>query len=396
VPTEAGTPDLWIRTGRQLRSLVRVVRRWALFLVLVLSLIPAFVYRSWVDAQTAAVVVLATTSNTPVVSWLAKEATHGPRVEEVRIAGQAATLARPRTGKRWPAVVFVNGATALGHLHPDVQRLARGLARVGYLVVVPELPGLRSGEITLRTLAATIAVARATAARSDVRDHRVGLIGVSVGASLALCAAENTGLADRVSALAGIAPYADLGEVARLATTGYVKADGRLVPYNADDFVQLAVARSLAASLPVRRDRVELVGLLAPIPNEQDDPLQGLRPRGLGPQGRALMRLLRNRDPARFDALWRRLPPAVVAAAQRLSPVTRLPRLDAPVALATSPHDKYFPVAESRRLAAGSDRVRVTVTSSLSHAIPELSLGGVGDALAFDGFVVRGLRALRR
>jgi hypothetical protein len=64
--------------------------------------------------------------------------------------------------------------------------------------------------------------------------------------------------------------------------------------------------------------------------------------------------------------------------------------------LSTSPNDKYFPVAESRRLAARSERVRVTVTSSLSHAIPEVSLGGLGDALAFDGFVVRGLRALRR
>jgi hypothetical protein len=83
-------------------------------------------------------------------------------------------------------------------------------------------------------------------------------------------------------------------------------------------------------------------------------------------------------------------------AARRLSPVSHLVRLDAPVLLATSPNDKYFPVAESRRLASRSDHVRVTVTSSLSHAIPELSLGGIGDAFAFNGFVVRGLRAFRR
>src|SRR5919197_1250711 len=141
--------------GLPLRSLARLVRRWALFLLLVLSLVPAFVYRSWVDAQTAAVVVLATAIDTPVVGWLAREVTNAPRVEEVRIAGQQATLARPGTGKRWPAIVFVNGATERGHLHPDVQRLARGLARAGFLVVVPELPGLRRGQITLRTLAAT-------------------------------------------------------------------------------------------------------------------------------------------------------------------------------------------------------------------------------------------------
>jgi pimeloyl-ACP methyl ester carboxylesterase len=381
---------------RHIRSLLRFVRRWALFLVLLLSLIPALVYRSWVDAQTSAVIVLATTSDMPVLAWLTRSWTDRPRVAEIRIAGQEATLALPGDGKRWPAVVFVNGATERGHLHPDAQRLARGLARAGYLVVVPELPGLRRGEISLRTLAATVAVARTTAARSDVEESRVGFIGVSVGASLALCAAEDRRLAGRVSAVAGIAPYADLEQVALLATTGSVRTGRRLVPYDADDFVQLALARSLAAGLPDQHDRDRLVRLLAPIPNERDDPLRGFKPHDLGPQGRALLRLLENRDSRMFDELWRGLPRALRMATRQLSPVGRLARLDAPVLLATAPKDKYFPVAESHRLAAGSERVHVTVTSSLSHAIPELSLGGVGDALAFDGFVVRGLRELRR
>jgi dienelactone hydrolase len=382
--------------GQSLGSAGRFVRRWALFLLLLLSLIPAFVYRSWIDAQTTAVVVLATTIDTPVVTWLAESVTRKPRIDEVRIAGQQATLARPGSGDRWPAVVFVNGATERGHLHPDVQRLARGLARGGYLAVVPELPGLRRGQITLRTLAATVAVARTTAARSDVDGHRVGLVGVSVGASLALCAAEDARLAGRVSGVAGIAPYTDLEEIARLATTGLIRVDDRLEPYDADDFVQLAVARSLAASLPARHDRDELVRVLGAIPNERDDPLHRLHPRRLGPDGRALMRLLRNRDSRRFDALWRDLPPAVTAAARRLSPIANAGRLDAPVALATSPDDKYFPVAESRRLAARSRHVDVTVTSTLSHAIPEPSLHSLGAILAFDGWVVRGLRAFRR
>jgi dienelactone hydrolase len=394
--TKADARDGRARVTVQIRSLARIARRWALFLLLVLSLVPAFVYRSWLDAQTAAVVVLATTIDTPVLSWLARSMTRAPRVEEVRIAGQEATLVRPRGGKRWPAVVFVNGATEVGHLHPDVQRLARGLARAGYLVVVPELPGLRRGEITLRTLAATVGVARTTAARRDVQDGRIGLAGVSVGSSLALCAAEDARLSGHVSAVAGIAPYADLEDVTRLATTGYVRTRGRLVRYDADDFVQLAVARSLAASLPAQRDRERLVDVLAPIPNERDEPLRVLRTRGLGSQGRALVRVLRNHSSGRFDALWRALPPAVVAAAQRLSPVTRLAQIDAPVMLATAPHDKYFPVAESRLLAARSDRVRVTVTSTLSHAIPKPSLHSLGGALAFDGFVVRSLRAFRR
>jgi pimeloyl-ACP methyl ester carboxylesterase len=379
-----------------LRSLARIVRTWALFLLLLVSLIPAFLYRSWLDAQTAAVVVLGTAIDTPVVTWLVQSVTQAPRVEEIRIGGQEATLARPGDGEEWPAIVFVNGATEAGRFHPDVQRLARGLARAGYLSVVPDLPGLRRGQITLRTLDATVAVARATSRRADAAGGRVALVGVSVGSSLALCAAEDARLTTRVSAVAGIAPYADLREVARLATTGYVRAAGRLVRYDADDFVQLAIARSLAASLPARGDRERLVEVLAAIPNNRTEPLRGFRPRGLGRGGRALVSLLRNRDPRSFDPRWRSLPRSVIAAARRLSPADRVGRLKASAFLATSPNDKYFPVAESRRLAARSDRVSVTVTASLSHAIPEPSLHGLGAALAFDGWAVEALREIRQ
>jgi len=361
------------------------------------SLVPAVIYRSWLDAQTAAFVVLATTIDTPVLKWIASAATEPPRVEETRIAGQAATVVRPGSGERWPAVIFVNGATEEGHLHSEVQRLARGLGRARFLVVVPELPGLRRGEITLRTLSTLVQVARAAADRPDAKDGRVGLIGVSVGSSLALAAAEDEALGARVSAVAGIAPYADLKEVARLATTGYIRAGGTLESYDPDDFVLLSVARSLAASLPPTRGRERLVAALAQIPNEQDDPLAGLTlPADARFGSRMLFRLLVNTNPHAFDRLWAQLPLRVREAAGRLSPISHAERLTMPVELATAPHDDYFPVTESRRLARASGNVRVTVTETLSHAVPEPSFHGLGAALSFDGFVVRGLRDLRR
>jgi pimeloyl-ACP methyl ester carboxylesterase len=369
-----------------LRRGLRLARRWAAFLVLVGSLIPAVIFRSWIDAQSAAFVVLATTIDKPVLSWIAVASTDAPRVAETRIAGQETTVVRPGSDGKSPAVVFVNGATERGHLHPEVQRLARGLARVGFKVVVPELPGLRRGEITLQTLSTLVAIANATA--DEAEDRKVGFVGVSVGASLALVAAEEAALAGRISAIAGIAPYADLREVARIATTG--------AGYDADDFVQLAVARSLAGSLPVSRDRRGLLAVLSPIPNERDDPLGGVTfPRQLTPRGRALVSLLRNDDPGAFDELWAQLPRGMRDAAVRLSPVSRAQRLRMPVELATSPRDDYFPVSQSRSLARLSSHVRVTVTESLSHALPEPSLHGVGAALDFNGFVVRSLRALR-
>jgi pimeloyl-ACP methyl ester carboxylesterase len=378
------------------RSLLQAARRWAAFLCLLALLAPVAVYRSWIDAQLAAYVVLATTIDTPVLNWIAIVATRGPRVEETRIAGQEATLVRPGSGRRWPAVVFVNGATEEGRLHPDVQRLARGLARARFLVVVPELPGLRRGEITVETLSALVGVARTTAERPDA-EGRVGFVGVSVGSSLALAAAEDPSLTGRVSAVAGIAPYADLREVARLATTGYIRSNGTLGPYDADDFVLLAVARSLAGSLPPGRDQERFLARLNAIPNERDDPLASFTlPADAGPPARALFALLANDDPHTFDRLWRRVPRRVRDDAELLSPITQAERLTMPVELASSPEDDYFPVSESRSLARAARDVRVTVTETLSHALPEPSLGGLGAAFRFDGFVVRSLHALRR
>jgi hypothetical protein len=66
-----------------------------------------------------------------------------------------------------------------------------------------------------------------------------------------------------------------------------------------------------------------------------------------------------------------------------------------PVELASAPYDKYFPPAESHRLAAIAPNVRVTVTLTLDHAVPKLSVVDDADLLRFDGFVVRYLRLAR-
>src|ERR671922_274975 len=117
--------------------------------------------RSWPAGQVAAVTVLATTEHTPFLRWVVAVLSKEPRVEETVVAGAPSTVVRPGGGRRWPAIVFVNGATRDGRHHPQVQRLARGLARAGFLVVVPDLPGLRLGEITPATTAATVELASA-------------------------------------------------------------------------------------------------------------------------------------------------------------------------------------------------------------------------------------------
>src|ERR671937_2448479 len=147
-----------MRPRRPRRWLQRLVRAAAAIVAVLASaaLVAGLAFRSWSRAQLDAVVALAITQRTPVVAPLVRLATDGPRVDETVVAGMPTTLARPGEGHGpWPAIVFVNGATRRGRFHPKVQRLARGLARAGFLVAEPHPPGLRLGEITAKTMAAT-------------------------------------------------------------------------------------------------------------------------------------------------------------------------------------------------------------------------------------------------
>ena len=357
-------------------------------------------YRSWLDGQVRAAGVLSVTLKVPVLGWATRVATDAPRAEERLVAGVPTMVVRPGGGTRWPALVFLNGVTARGRHHPDVERLARGLARAGFLVLVPDPPGLARGEITEKTLAATLAVVRAAADRPDARGGRVGLVGVSVGGSLALLAAEDASLAGRITVVAGIAPYSDLANAVRLATSGSTLEEGRLLPYAAKSFLPLVIARSLVAGLPSSGERSALLTELLRLPDDASDPLalfRRLRPARVDPSARALVELLANRDPSRFDRLYATLSPALRASVERLSPLAGADQLRAPVEIASPPHDKYFPLAETRALAraARDTHVRLTVTSTLHHAIPSLSLSDIADLFRFDGWVVRMLQAAR-
>jgi dienelactone hydrolase len=355
----------------------------------------ALATRSEIDSQARAAVVLATTLETPVLAWAAEHLTDAPEVQELRIAGTPATLARPGGGDRWPALVIVNGATALGRREPALQRLVRGLARAGFLCVLPDLPGLPDGRLSGETVAATVAVARTTAEREDVEGGRVGLVGVSVGTSLALLAAADPSLAGAISVVAGTAPYADLANLLRLATTGYYRDGNLLVRYESDPFLAVAAARSLAAAAPGPEGAL-LRSLASDLDENADDPLEPLRtlrPEAVTGEARPFVLLLGNRDPRRFDGLYATLPAATRDEIARLSPLARVSRIRVPLELASAPEDRYVPLAEVEALARAAPEARLTVTDTLAHAVPRPSLGELGDLARFNGWVVRSLQA---
>jgi len=345
----------------------------------------------WIDAQLRTVIVLSSLLETPVVTPVVEAVTEEPRVADTYVAGNPALVVRPEGEDKLPALFFVNGVVTQGRELPEVQRLAEGLARAGYLVVVPDLPGLRRGEIRPQTVHETVEVAKAISERPDARGGKVGLVGVSTGATLAVLAAEKDELEGRVSVVAGVAPYTDARTVLDIATTGYYQKDGRPVRYDADPFLPGVITQSLVSTLPPSEDRDALLDELEEVDRLRPEFLTDLR--GMGPEASSVAEFLANDDPQRFEELYEGLPEGVRSKMEELSPLAGDERLSVPVEVISGPEDKYFPVSESYAIVRIAPQARVTVTEALDHVEPSSSFRDLPAFLPVNGFMVRSLRA---
>ena len=335
--------------------------------------------------------VLSLVLNRPLLSRVTRSCSRDPVVESVEIDGVPVSIYRPHGGGPWAAVMFVTGAHPLRRKEPVVQRVAEGLARAGYLVVLPDLPGLGVGELTTRTVDAAAAIARDATAMPEVRGGRVALVGASTGASIALLLAARSDIGGRISLVSAITPYADLRKMICLATTARYQNGGSYREYAVTNLLRRAVARSMLVTLAAGEREL----LLAEVGDilEDDDPFGRLsfEANSLSADAQAIMRLLENRDAARFDELFAELPTGLRAVVERLSPLTAAAEVRAPVELAVPPNDPYFPLDEAQTLARAMPNVRLTVTSALDHTRPGVSLKRLGELRSFDRFVIRTL-----
>jgi acetyl esterase/lipase len=353
---------------------------------------PTFQARIAARARAAALIPIV--MDLPGLARAARALTADPRTEQLEIDGVPVTVTRPAAEGPFPAWVFVTGAHPLRRREPVVQRLSEGLARSGYVTLVPDLPGLGDGQLTRRTLDAAVAVIEATVARPDVHG-RTALVGASAGASIALLAGARPELADRISVVAAIAPFADLRKILCLATTRRYEHEGAFSEYEVPTLLRRAVGRSVVAALGESPAREALLSQLGTIEEEDHDPFEALGEEQADEVTAPLIRLFANRDPACFDELYDALPDEVCSAIEELSPLAAAGQIRAAVELAVPPVDPYFPSGEARALADSLPNVRLTVTATLDHTRPMASLRRLGGLGKFEGFVVRGLAAAR-
>ncbi len=308
-----------------------------------------------------------------VLAWV----TPAPSVEHLQIPqGERnirADLYFRRDGKKRAAIVLTHGIIEDGKDDPRLVRFAQSLSRSGFVVLVPELRGMKSFRILLSDVDDIVASFGYLSSLKDrVDEKKIGLLGFSYGAGPTLMAAASPSIHDRVKFLVSFGGYYDPINVIRFITTGtyeYGREKGFLKP---DPYGKWIFFKNNVDYVENKKDR-QLLRVV--FENEQ----KGNKKEGtellqqLSPQGRDLYKLLVNEDPNQTDVLIKKIDPKVQEYLKKVSMISIVPTIRAYLLIGHGSTDPLIPYTESLRLAdAVKDKTKVhlAILRLFSHVDP--------------------------
>lgn len=313
----------------------------------------------------------------------------GPSVRQVAIRETGRSISADLyslkgAGKHFP-LLLVHGMNPAGKQDEQLVLLAKDLARAGFLVLVPDLEGMKTlrlgmsdAEDVLRSFQYLL---------KQEQSGRGGMLGISYGAGPVLLAAADSRIRDKVKVVATFGGYYDLRNALLFSLTGaYEYGEHRgltrpdtslrwMLAYRNLDILRSPTDRETFRKIIEKRNRYELVAADALATS-------------LGSEGRALYAFLLNADPERFFPLYEKLPLSVRERVFQLSPARAVKYITAQLIVAHAMDDFSIPFTESMRLADAinePERVRFVLLPRFMH-------GGPSEAGFFNRYVVGGRR----
>jgi len=351
-------------------TFLRNWRRWVLVIVVLCLLLPWVRDVGWASLLLADFVTGADPS-------LYKTLTGDPPVtsDTLSIAGKADVpfdLYHPPSGDPpHAALILTHGLAHLGCRDPRVPEHAQRFARAGYLVLAPDLQQMKHYRLSFRDVEAVVSCFQYLASRADVDGRRIGALAPSFGAGPVLIAMSRPEIRDTAAFAVVLGGYFDLARSLRYTLTGAYDAEGyqgRIDPIdnrrNRWKFLHGNVP--LLPASPTRDLLESHAALRMAYPEAIDSTLS---PR-LAPGERALLELMANKDPARFDSLYALLPHSVAARVDSFSLAPYAARIRARVFIVHSDADTKVSFTEALALSrslVGGPQPTVVIVSLFAH-----------------------------
>ena len=256
--------------------------------------------------------------------------------------------------RRAGAMLLVFGVNNLGRNHPAIERVADALARSGIAVLVPDSRTLLEGRLEVGEIGGVVDAFRLLASRAEVDPARIGIVGFSVGGSLALLAAGDAAIADQVRWVNAFGAFADASSyLAAVSAHAYRGPEGDPVPWEPTPLAREVYLAFMLGQVDDAADRAAIESTFGPAV------LDGSRPPA-DPAFRAELRsdaartvhdLLTARSLDAAERSIRALPAESLAFVDAISPARHLTGVRADVHLMHEVEDHHVPFVESRLLA---------------------------------------------
>lgn len=255
------------------------------------------------------------------------------------------------------AMVLVPGAAVLGRDEPRLQALARTFARAGFVVLVPELPEVRRLALSKHD------ADRVASAMRQLRQWQPGKpLGVAA-VSYAVAPAVIAALQVPPQFIVGIGGYHDSEAAIRFVTTGAFRpiGDPRRHMLAPNRYGRWAFLLANAGRLDDPDDTAALQ-TIATMRWRNPDADVGAVAAQLGPDGKAVLALVENRDPDAVTRLIAALPARVRREIDGLNlALYDLSTLHCHLILIHGRGDPLVPYSESQALAAAASNARVSL-----------------------------------
>lgn len=253
------------------------------------------------------------------------------------------------------AMLLVFGVNNLGRNHPAIVRVADGLARTGVAALVPDSRTLLEGRLEVGEIDGVVRAFQLLAARPEIDRERLGVVGFSVGGSLALLAAADERIASQVRWVNAFGAFADAATyLASVSAHAYRDGEGAEVAWQPTPLALEVYTSFLLAQVTDAGDREALEGaLVGPIRDGEKPDADHVLRRGLTTQaGRAVHDLFTARSLEAAGRVVSKLPAASLRFIDAISPVRHPGALRADVYLMHETEDHHVPFVESRALAS--------------------------------------------
>ncbi len=269
----------------------------------------------------------------PQVQTVTFTTTQGQTVE--------ADIYRPPGEGRHGALLVVIGAAPEARHHPQAVRLARGAARMGYVVMLPVLPHLSRDVLHPADKEVVVASFLYLQRLPYVDFAKVSILGFSVGQGIAFAAAADPRVRQEVRSVGSFGGYYDVRTLIASVATGTMPGGDGWREWRPAPRARQVLTRSLLYYVPDTAERERLAIALE---------VGGLPPGELSLVGGLVYRVLASEDPQWALALLAQAPPELAQVLDALSPRTYLGQLAAPVYIVADRHDPFVPYTQSQAL----------------------------------------------